>query len=357
MALGQVTMTASTTIPMSKVARTEAAITRLGFGGASVGNLYRASSNEQANAVLAAAIDQGVTYIDTAPHYGHGLSEVRIGKFLKSIDRSQVQLSTKVGRLLVPAGEEGPGDYGFVDPLPFDHIFDYSYDGVLQSFDESCVRLGVETLDILYMHDIGAVTHGPERHPDLFKIAMDGGYRAMAHLKETGRVKAIGLGVNEWDVCMESFAHADFDVFMLAGRYTLLEQTPLETFFPECAKRSVSILNASPFNSGLLARRPDETAHYNYAAAPPQIVRRAQRIFDVCEAHGANAQAAAIQFALAHPVIVGIVNGMSAPNRVTSTVDWFREELPASLWSDLVSENLLSADAPIPEMGPENSTD
>ncbi|CAN0314705.1 unnamed protein product, partial [Chrysoparadoxa australica] len=181
----------------------------------------------------------------------------------------------------------------------------------------SCERLGVEQLDILYMHHIGAATHGSKQHSFLFKQAMDEGFRAMSELKCDGRVKAIGLVVNEWEVCMESFGHADFDVFMLAGRYTLLEQTVLETFFPECERRGVSIVNASPFNSGLLARRPDKSSHYNYCVAPVDIIVRATRFFDICASHGVNTQAAAIQFAGAHPVVVSVVSGMSSAERVS----------------------------------------
>ena len=333
---------------LSQIGGTDAYITPLGFGGASVGNLYRATSDETAFETMKRSLENGIKYIDTAPHYGHGLSETRIGSFLSRHAGPDPILSTKVGRILVPAGPDGPPDYGFVDPLPYDHVFDYSYDGVLKSFDESCKRLGVEKVDILYMHDIGELTHGPETHPALFRDAMDGGFRAMDKLKSDGRVKAIGLGVNEWEVCLESFAHADFDVFMLAGRYTLLEQEPLDTLFPECNRRNVSIVNASPFNSGLLAKRPDESSTYNYGKAPKEIIKRAQRIFEVCEAHGCNTQAAAMQFAVAHPAIAGIVSGMSKPHYIETSTAWMTEELPESLWSDLKSEKLLRPDAPCP---------
>ncbi|MGJ8561368.1 MAG: aldo/keto reductase [Litorimonas sp.] len=336
---------------LSQIGETNAFITQLGFGGASVGNLYRAISDQQAFDVLQQSYDKGIRYLDTAPHYGHGLSEVRIGKFLSGCQGQTPILSTKVGRILVPAGEDGPGDYGFVDPLPFDHIFDYSYDGILKSFDDSCERLSVDAIDILYMHDIGKVTHGEDAHPALFAEAMDGGFKAMDQLKSDGRVKAIGLGVNEWEVCMETFGHADFDVFMLAGRYTLLEQEPLDTLFTECVHRNVSIVNASPFNSGLLAKRPTKDSPYNYGAAPKDIIRRARRIFDVCDAHGCSAQAAAMQFALAHPAIAGIVSGMSQPRYITTSLAWLAEDIPNSLWSDLKSDGLLRGDAPCPSNG------
>lgn len=333
---------------LSQIGKTKAALPPLGFGGASVGNLYRAISDAQAFETLAQSLEHGIRYIDTAPRYGHGLSEVRIGKFLSQDTGPRPILSTKVGRLLVPAGDDEIEDCGFADPLPFNPVYDYSYDGILKSFDASCERVGVDKFDILYMHDIGRATHGDDAHPALFAQAMDGGFKAMDKLKSDGRVKAIGLGVNESGVCQESFAHADFDVFMLAGRYTLLEQEPLDTLFPECARRGVSIVNASPFNSGLLAKRPNADSHYNYGKAPEAIITTAQRIFDVCDAHGCNAQAAAMQFALAHPVIAGIVSGMSKPEYITTGVAWMTENLPDSLWSDLKSEGLLREDAPCP---------
>lgn len=333
--------------PTRRVGQTDVALSLLGFGGASVGNLYRASTDEDAQAALAAGVDAGLTYIDTAPFYGHGLSETRFGTFLGGVDRAGVQLSTKVGRVLDPAGPEGPPDNGFVDPLPLTPRYDYSYDGVMRSFEDSLARMGVETIDVLYMHDIGAMTHGEDAHPALFKQAMSGGYRAMAELKRAGRVGAIGLGVNEWQVCAESFAHADFDIFMLAGRYTLLEQEPLDSFLPECAKRGVSIVAAAPFNSGLLARRPDAHSHYNYGAVPDDLRTRAHAIFDICEAHGTTAQTAALQFALLHPCVVSVVSGMASAARVAGTSNWFHQPVPSGVWRDLKTQGLLHPDAPV----------
>lgn len=316
-----------------------------GFGGASVGNLYRASSDEEAHDALAASLEVGYTYWDTAPRYGHGLSEQRIGAFLQGYCGPRPALSTKVGRLLVPAGPEGPAYHGFADPLPFDQVFDYSYDGILRSFDESCARLGVEAVDVLYMHDIGRATHF-EEHETQFRIAMEGGYRAMERLKAEGRVKAIGLGVNEWEVCVETFAHARFDLFMIAGRYTLLEQGALDVLMPECEARGVAIVSAGPLNSGLLARRPDATSHYDYHEVPRDILLRAQTLHDFCADHHVPLQAAALQFPLLHPSVVSVVGGMASRARVLQAADWLAVDIPASFWRELKDAGLLREDAP-----------
>jgi D-threo-aldose 1-dehydrogenase len=321
------------------------ALPRLGFGGASVGNLYRAWSDEESMGAMRAAIQCGVSYFDTAPYYGHGLSEVRIGRFLAETD-AEIFLSTKVGRVLEPSGPGGPSDNGFVDPLPFEPIFDYSYDGVMRSFDQSCARLGVDRVDLLFMHDIGAAQHGADAHAALFELAMRGGAKAMAELRAEGRAGAIGLGVNEWQVCMESLEFADFDVFMLSVRYTLLEQTPLDGFFDACLQRGVGIVAAAPFNSGLLARRADASSHYNYASAPHEVVERAQRLFDFCASRGVALQAAALQFPLLHPVVRCVVTGMATAERVRESCAWLEAPLPDGFWDELKAAGLLRADAP-----------
>ena len=192
------------------------------------------------------------------------------------------------------------------------------------------------------------MTHGAN-HATTFATAMDGGYKAMAQLKAEGRVAAIGLGVNEWEVCQATFAHAEFDCFMLAGRYTLLEQAPLERFLPECERRGVGIVIAGPLNSGLLARRPDHTSRYNYVDAPPEIVERTRRLFDFCDEHGVPAQAAALQFPLLHPAVVSVVSGMSSADRVRQTAAWADVRIPVAFWHAMKQANLLHPAAPIPE--------
>ena len=340
-------MPTKSSLPETTLKSAALKMTNLGFGGASIGNLYRASSDKVALETLHEAVANGITYIDTAPHYGHGLSEVRIGQFLKEYDRADLTLSTKVGRILEPSGPEGPPDHGFVDPLPFTQVFDYSYDGIMRSFDESCDRLGVDHIDILYMHDIGEMTHGQEKHAAMFREAMSTGIKAMEELKAAGRTKAIGLGVNEWQVCQQSFEHANFDIFMLAGRHTLLEQPALDQLFPECEKRNVSVVCASPFNSGLLAKRPSASSNYNYSTAPPDLISKANEIFQICQSMGVNAQAAAMQFPLLHPCVISVVSGMSTAKRVCQAIAWLNETVSTDVWTALREAGVFDSRIPL----------
>jgi D-threo-aldose 1-dehydrogenase len=321
---------------------------RLGFGGASIGNLYAAIGDGEARQTVQAALDAGVRYFDTAPHYGFGLSETRLGAALAG--RDDVLVSSKVGRLLVPT-DAGPGErHGFVDAAPFEPVFDYGYDAVMRSWEESRARLGRDRIDILLAHDLGRRTHGDD-HPARLREFFEGGYRALRELREAGLVGAIGLGVNEQAVCEEALAHGDFDVFLLAGRYTLLEQTALDGFLPLCASRGVSIIVGGPFNSGVLVEgvgtgRP---VHYNYAPAPAEIIDRVRRLERVCAAHGVPLAAAALQFPLAHPMVASVIPGMADPAQVRQAVGWMETVIPPRLWDDLRSQGLLHPDAPTPD--------
>ncbi len=320
---------------------------RLGFGGAAIGNLYAAVSDLEARQTLEAALDAGVRYFDTAPHYGFGLSETRLGATLAG--RSDVLVSSKVGRKLVPT-QAGPGErHGFVDAAPFEPVFDYSYDAVMRSWEESRLRLGRDRIDILLAHDLGRQTHGDD-HPARLREFFEGGYRAMRALRDAGAVGAIGLGVNEQAICEEALKHGDFDFFLLAGRYTLLEQSPLDSFLPLCATRGVKIIVGGPFNSGVLVEgvgtgRP---VHYNYAPAPPEIIDRVRRLEAVCTSHGVALAAAALQFPLAHPGVASVIPGMGSPAQVRQAMTWLTASIPDALWRDLRSEGLLHSDAPTP---------
>ena len=234
-----------------QVGNTGLAVDTLGFGCASLGNLYHPVSDADARQILDSAWSRGFRYYDTAPHYGQGLSERRVGDALRRFRGGEYVLSTKVGRLLKPVGYADER-HAFMSPMPFDIFYDYSYDGIMRSFEDSLQRLGLDRIDILYMHDIGAFTHGA-RNDELFPIAMDGGYRAMDELRSAGAVSAIGLGVNEYEVCEAALDHGDWDCFLLAGRYTLLEQESLDTFLPRCLKRNCSIVIGGAYNSGVLA--------------------------------------------------------------------------------------------------------
>lgn len=334
-------------IGTTKLGKTGLAVTRLGFGSASLGNLYRAIDDATAQATATAAWEQGLRYFDTAPYYGFGLSERRVGDVLRAHPQEYV-LSTKVGRLIVPVAK-AEDKHGFCSPMPFAPVYDYSYDGVMRSFEDSLQRLGLSRIDIIYMHDIGQVTHG-KRHKELFAIAMDGGYKAMHSLREQGLVKAIGLGVNEYEVCEQAMTHGDFDCFLLAGRYTLLEQEPLETFFPACERKGISIVIGGPYNSGILAAgtKSKQTLTYNYEAAPADVVDKVKRIEQSCDQYKVPLAAAALQFPLAHPLVASVIPGLGNPDRVTKTVDLMQVKIPAALWQELKANGLVHPQAPLP---------
>ena len=323
----------------------------LGFGAGALGNLYREITDTDATAALRAALDHQVKYFDTAPHYGFGLSEKRLGHAFADIGGARdIVVSTKVGRVLVPttASNLRTARQGFISPEPYDSVFDYSYDGVMRSFDESRRRLGRD-IDILYVHDLGQRTHG-ERHTAQMRLFMDEGYRAIRDLRDRGAVRAIGLGVNEWQICEEVLAAADLDIVLLAGRYTLLEQQALESFLPLCVRRGVAVVVGGPYNSGILAR-DDQTrggAHYDYGRAPADIIARVDSIAAVCLRHRVPVAAAALQFPLAHPAVVSVIPGMSSVAEVAAAVRWMSIPIPAACWQELRQQGLLRADAPIP---------
>jgi D-threo-aldose 1-dehydrogenase len=319
-----------------------------GFGAAGLGNLYRAVDDATARSTVHAAFEDDARYFDTAPFYGFGLSERRVGDALREFPRDSYILSTKVGRLLQPIPEPSERN-GFVSPMPFEAHFDYSYDGVMRSFEHSLQRLGLSRIDILYMHDIGSFSHGAA-NADLFPVAMDGGYRALDELRLSGQVGAIGLGVNEIAVCEASFAHADFDLFMLAGRYSLLDQSPLDGLFDSCLARGVGVIAAGVFNSGILATgtEGDDPAYYDYQPAPPDVLARVRAIERVCARHDVPLPAAALQFAAAHPAVLTCVVGTASPERVHDTSRLAVAPLPAAFWTDLRNEGLVRLDAPTP---------
>jgi len=319
---------------------TDVQVTPLGLGGAAFGNLYARVGDGEAAATVDAALEQGVRYFDTAPYYGYGLSEKRLGEALARCD---VVVSTKVGRLLVPRDGAPREDQGFVDALRFDPIFDYSYDGVMRSVEESLARMDRDCFDVLLIHDVGALTHGEDAHAELFDTAMTGGYRALDELRRAGRVGAIGLGVNETAVCLEALQRGDFDCFLLAGRYTLLEQGALRDLLPACVDRGTSIIVGGPYNSGVLV----SGGHYDYVPAPADVVERVRQIDTVCRAHAVPLSAAALQFPLHHPAVACVIPGARSPEEVRAAAEGIEQSVPPGLWSDLVSEGLLDPDAPV----------
>jgi D-threo-aldose 1-dehydrogenase len=337
-------------LPVRRLGRTEVDVTTLGFGAAALGNLYRAVSDEAAAQTVRAVLDGGIAYVDTAPHYGQGLSERRLGAILGAAPSRPTTISTKIGRVLkpIPAPPPGTERHGFIDGDPFEPHFDYSYDGVMQSFESSVKRLGRDRIDILLAHDLGVDTHGADAAGHM-KAFLDGGFRAMVELKDSGRIRAVGLGVNEWQVCDEVLRHADLDVVLLAGRYTLLEQAPLDHFLPLCQARGVAVVAGGPYNSGVLTGG----THYNYAAIPAEVAARVAALEAACAAHGVALADAALQFPLAHPCVASVIPGMASKAEVESNLARLATVIPRALWDDLKSRNLLHEAAPVP--APENA--
>jgi len=333
-----------------QVGKTNLQVSELGFGAATFGNLYHRMPEGAAEESIAKAMALGLNQFDTAPYYGFGLSERRVGNSLREYDKNDYVLSTKVGRILEPC-EKAEDKYGFCSPMPFEPKYDYSYDGIMRSFEHSIQRLGLSKIDILYMHDIGRVTHG-DNHDALFKIAMEGGYKAMDELRSQGLVSAIGLGVNEYEVCEQAMDHGYFDCFLLAGRYTLLEQESLKTFLPRCLKENSSIILGGPYNSGILAtgvRREGVVPHYNYEPASNEIIKTVAKIEDICQEYNVPLAAAALQFPLAHPAVVSVIPGLSSASRVETTVAQMQINIPTDFWVALQNAGLLYADAPVPK--------
>ena len=338
------------TFPRREIGSTGLEVCTLGFGCAGIGNLYRVLEDEAAEAAVRESFAAGVRYFDTAPYYGFGLGELRLGAALRG-ETTPLVISTKVGRRLVPTGPQDAhvGREGYFSPRPFAPVFDYSYDAVIRSHEESLERLGVARVDTLFCHDIGRLTHGAD-HDTRVREFLDGGYRAMRELRESGAVRAIGIGVNECEVCVELLEHCEFDCIMLAGRYTLLEQTPLETMFPLCEKRGVSVVCAGPMNSGILAAgsRAASRSHYNYAPPPPDVIERVRRLEEVCEAFEVPLQAAALQFPLAHPAVATVVAGASSGRESRRIAEMFSHPIPREFWGALRERSLVDARAPLP---------
>ena len=323
--------------------------TELGFGTAPLGNLYKAIADSDARATLDAAWQGGVRYFDTAPFYGLGLSETRLNPFLRDKPRDEYVLSSKVGRLIQPCSEEyrtGEGKW-FDVPCRREH-FDYTYDGIMRSFEHSFARLGVDRIDILYVHDLCIFSHGSKEVSDIRIGEFFGGrgYDAMISLRDQGLIKAIGGGVNEWQICETLAERGDFDLFLLAGRYTLLEQSALDSFLPMCEKRGIGIVTGGPYNSGILATGAKPGAYYNYDPAPQAIMDRVDAIERVCKAHGVRLVDAAFQFPLLHPAHVAVIPGGQGVSEMEGNLRATNADIPAALWSDLKSEGLLREDAP-----------
>lgn len=335
-------------LPMRTLGRTNLQITDMGLGGSPLGNRSTPMSEPDANAIVETAWNAGIRYFDTAPLYGHGLAEARLGFGLRWKPRDEFVVSSKVGRVLKPAPREAI-DYGpWAGGLPFACHFDYSYDGAMRSIEDSLQRLGLERIEIAFIHDIDVFTHGVEGQKNAFKQAMEGNYKALARLRDEKAIKAIGVGVNEWEPCRDALRHGDFDCFLVAGRYTLLEQTVLDEFFPLCVERGVSVIVGGGLNSGILGTGAVAGARHNYGAASPEVLDRVRQIESVCQRHGVALGAVALQFVLAHPAVVSHIPGARNVAQLQQNIAWVRQKIPAGVWAELKSRRLLQADAPVP---------
>jgi D-threo-aldose 1-dehydrogenase len=328
----------------------ELQFSELGFGAAPLGNMYRPLTEKEARATLDAAWNVGCRYYDTAPLYGLGLSETRLNGFLRAKPRDSYLISSKVGRLLELAGpKERTREGQFFEVPSRRERFDYSYDGVMRSLEFSLERLGLDHIDILFAHDVDAFTHGSEEAAEQrIKELMSGGYKALVKLRESGAIKAFGAGINEWEIAEKLARAGDFDVFLLAGRYTLLEQEALESFLPYCVEKQIGVVIGGPYNSGILATGPKPGAYYNYAPASKAVLERVAKIQAICADHKVKLAEAAIRFPLSHPAIVSVIPGGQKPGEVRRNAEMLTAKIPAALWRDLKSAGLMRADAPTP---------
>ena len=311
----------------------------LSFGTAPIANLLREVSDEDAASAIAAAWETGSRYFDTAPHYGLGLGEKRLGEVLSQFPREDYILSTKVGRLIEPTSDY-PGDNdladGFMVPKDYVRVYDYSADGTKRSIEASMERLGVDRIDIVYVHDAD----------DHYREALDGALPALSALRDEGVISSFGAGMNQAEMITEFVRHSDLDVVMLAGRYTLLEQGALDNLLPLATERQVSIVAAGVFNSGLLAKnRPDENTTYNYAPAPAHIIERVNAIADICELHGVDLPEAAAQFPLGHPTVANVCLGARNGDQVRRNAGLFDKQIPSQMWRELVSAGFVRSES------------
>ena len=334
------------------------AFTELGFGGGPLGNMYAPLREEEAQATLDAAYEAGIRYFDTAPLYGLGLSETRFGQAFARFGRAGTVLASKVGRVLREPKDAADDPSGiFVDVPRRSYDFDYSYDGVMRAYEQSLTRMGVARIDVLYIHDVDSWAHGSREGAEArlaevmgtgFRGERKAGYRALAELRDAGDVSAIGAGVNDWEICDWLMRRGDFDLFLLAGRYSLLEQKAQETFLPECTERGVGVVLGGPFNSGILATGAVKNARYNYAPAPEDILDRVRGIEAICREHVVALPHAALRFALAHPAIVSVIPGARTPEEVGRNVEALSADIPDALWTALKEHGYLREDAPVP---------
>ena len=312
------------------------ALSQLGVGCAPFGRPHAAGVDAQCSEAFADLFAAGLRYLEVAALYGRGLAELRLGAALRQVDRDQLVLSTKVGRLLEPGRDAA---------APFEVRYDYGHDGALRSIEHSLQRLGTHRIDIAFIHDVNRQWQG-DLVEQRYAEAMGGAYRALERLRREGVIRAIGVGVNDWTILERFAGDGDFDCFMLAGRYTLLDHTALDTFLPMCGRRGIGVLMAAPFNSGILATGARPGATFFYREAPADVVDRVRRIEAVCQRHGVELAAAALQFPLAHPAVTSVVAGFGSREEATHNIAHCRASIPAAFWDELKDAALIDRRAP-----------
>ncbi|PCK83726.1 pyridoxal 4-dehydrogenase [Rhizobium sophoriradicis] len=325
-----------------RIGKTGLEVTEISYGAAPLGGLYRACPREQAMETLQAAWDSGIRYFDVAPWYGLGLAERRVGDFLRDQpDRSYV-LSTKVGRLLRPVPTGTVPDYSYVNPLSFDADYDYSYDGIMRSVEFSYARLGLNRIDILYVHDIGGYTHGAAKNAVYQKQLLDSGVKALEELKSSGAISAFGLGVNEVPVCLDVMRHADLDCILLAGRYTLLDRSAVAELLPLCRQKGTSLVVGGVFNSGILATGPVPDSHFDYMPASDEVLAKVGAMEAIAKRHGVPLAAAAMQFPLRDPIVASVLIGTAKASSLTRNMETVEPPLPDSIYAEFDPYTLIA---------------
>jgi D-threo-aldose 1-dehydrogenase len=322
----------------TRLGKSNLMVTRLGLGGGALGELYTPVSEDQAIRTVRRSLEAGVTLFDTAPLYGRGKSETRIGKGLEGVKRDSFVLSSKVGRILERDESAKSEEDIFCNIPPVRLVIDFSYDGVMRSHEESLRRLNLSRIDILHIHD-------SDNH---WEEAMRGAYPALHKLREQGAIRAISAGMNQADMLTRFAQEGDFDCFLLAGRYTLLDQSALRELFPLCLQKGIGIIMGGPYNSGILATGAQPGAKFGYSNAPPEILEKVRRLEDVCQVHSVPLKAAALQFVLAHPVVASVIPGCRSEAELDENIRMVGFPIPAAFWSDLRDRKLLPPEAPVP---------
>ncbi|MBX5001447.1 aldo/keto reductase [Rhizobium lentis] len=325
-----------------RIGKTGLEVTEISFGAAALGGLYRECPREQAMETLQAAWDNDIRYFDVAPWYGLGLAERRVGDFLRDKPEGDYVLSTKVGRLLRPVPTGTVPDYSYVNPLSFDADYDYSYDGIMRSVEFSYARLGLNRIDILYVHDIGGYTHGAAKNAVHLKQFLDSGVKALEELRASGAISAFGLGVNEVPVCLDVLRHADLDCILLAGRYTLLDRSAEDELLPLCRQKGTSLVVGGVFNSGILATGPVPGSHFDYMPATDDVLAKVGAMEAIAKRHGVPLAAAAMQFPLRDPIIASVLIGTAKPSSLTRNMEIVASPLADSIFAEFEPYTLIA---------------